>query len=503
MSYRNSAESSILDRKVTEQQYTKERKANAQKQFSYNKLVNEHAQNDHKTSKSKPVRPPQPKVDQKEDLLIDLSPLAECLSQNSAENGSISEYNAMCILDEPIDVPTFEEECYNTASNSLSPSRRAPPPYQQPPKYSNTYDIKTDYFESDSFDTTSLPDMSNTTCVDMVSKSVLRPDPIGAEGSHKVSSIYGNVLHLESDNAPTLNSHRNVAESHSGTIPKKFDRRFLLELEKDIYKTRSANFDANSTHSYIVKQDPRKDIIVPNSILTPFLQLESNKLQNLCAADISLAAPAKKNNIDPVTESTTAALIQKMWFESTEDVHSAKPLEQLYTNQNINHNFVAVANRPLVVAKDDSASVFPCPTEGPYSSLYDAIPDQSAMYDEVAFDDYLRPHRPAPLAPLSAQQLQRRRQTYSNLASSGGVDVAEKQKIDAFLEEAGPSVTFSDAICALNAVNWDHRLAIRHYRVEELLKLGLGSRQECADALTKAGWSTEIAGSILLEKQNL
>lgn len=139
----------------------KEKKSNAQKLFAYNKLVNEQKKQqqlqlqqsqNHNQSKSKPSRPPQPKLGPREANLIDLSPdeLLNLTLQQKAIGGPAR--NDICLLDEPIDVPT--ELDYQQAAEE--PEVRNPPPYQAPPKYTMTSSIT-----SDPFDTSHIGSLSN------------------------------------------------------------------------------------------------------------------------------------------------------------------------------------------------------------------------------------------------------------------------------------------------------------------------------------------------------
>ncbi|XP_055373158.1 activated Cdc42 kinase Ack [Condylostylus longicornis] len=238
-----------------------------------------------------------------------------------------------------------------------------------------------------------------------------------------------------------------------------------------------------------------------------------------------------------------------------------------------NHNFVAISNKPINTSSNttstnvyqkttnfynsipgDNVSVYGsdfydivAPTP---SSYYGQVPitsstqnlaqttstnatavasnnAQSVIYDEVSVDDFLRPHRPAPLAPpqLSAQQIQRRLekmkyhqqqqqqqqhqsqqlQQQQQLQQTGIYENAEKiqaenaQVLSLIKDIGDPTLTDSEARSALIANNWDHNLAIRHIKIDKLLRLGLASRSQCEQALFKTGWSIELAASVLLE----
>uniref|UniRef100_T1PEI2 UBA/TS-N domain protein n=1 Tax=Musca domestica TaxID=7370 RepID=T1PEI2_MUSDO len=138
---------------------------------------------------------------------------------------------------------------------------------------------------------------------------------------------------------------------------------------------------------------------------------------------------------------------------------------------------------------------------------------QPAIYDEVAGDDYLRPHRPAPLAPpqLSAQQIQRRleklkRQQEAQMEGSNNLYAPvpseferEQQKLQQMMQDLGPNAQEIDVRNALRAASGDTTLAIRHYKIDQLSRLGLANRSLCEQALQKTGWSLELAAAVLLE----
>lgn len=137
--------------KCTSEQYVKERRLVAHKQFAYNKLKPDqkntlNSSPKHNSNvKQKPDRPPMPNISKKteEGVLIDLSPEESSALGNL--NQSIGKTN-ICLLDEPIDVPTqgttsrdfiSESEAAWEVCTTQEPTRR-PPPYQFPPTYSNT-----------------------------------------------------------------------------------------------------------------------------------------------------------------------------------------------------------------------------------------------------------------------------------------------------------------------------------------------------------------------------
>ncbi|XP_058118561.1 activated Cdc42 kinase Ack [Anopheles ziemanni] len=257
----------------------------------------------------------------------------------------------------------------------------------------------------------------------------------------------------------------------------------------------------------------------------------------------------------------TNAVVQQLWMErnasyaSTSNGGGTGADQQLYGNLNQQqqqthvspqkmHNFVALSNRPTSTmlpnpATADTRSMHYGSTvdlSGPniYNSvyngsiagdvyqtvggdLYDVVaptpasmyervpttqqvynnvletqlnPVTPAIYDEVSNDlGDLRPIRPAPSAPLSAQQIQRR---LDRLAQ-------QDQQVANLMQELGDEANEEEARNSLAAVCWDHTLAVRHFKIERLCRLGLANRTRCEEALQKTGWSIQLAASILLE----
>lgn len=128
-------------------------------------------------------------------------------------------------------------------------------------------------------------------------------------------------------------------------------------------------------------------------------------------------------------------------------------------------------------------------------NYYEAITtneSQSVIYDEVAGEEMLRPHRPAPIAPptLSAQQIQRRleraqkEQMYGNvgLSTNGNVstiygnsnDLNSQQKIMALMKEIScdgcADATEQEVASALQIANWDHGTAVHQFKIDRLHK---------------------------------
>ena len=254
---------------------------------------------------------------------------------------------------------------------------------------------------------------------------------------------------------------------------------------------------------------------------------------------------SKANNLENVTATAatnTQSVVNRIWYErvANQSEYYAQPaLENIYSNQGIyqatplsatsvanasasasvtepNHSFVAISNRvitpkPANQMYASSASIYgsvtghniydsvaPTPStyygQIPLSHLNHANgqiysngnvntnPNPPAIYDEVALDDYLRPHRPAPLAPpqLSAQQIQRRLEKlkrqqesqndgHNSLYAPPPSDYErENQKIQQIMQDLGPNTQEIEVRNALRAASGDINLAIRHYKIDQL-----------------------------------
>lgn len=178
----------------------------AKKQFDYNKLKSDKQQNHQQTSnstsnKTKPIRPPQPKISntEKEGILIDLGEGSsfQNVTPTLSRPQAIHMSSMASILDEPIDIPT------EYTANSMEATKLEPPPYHSPPTYTNTYNIA---HNSDQYS----GNMFNTNALDPFDTSYLG----GVQKQSPVVNRYGANM----DQSPPLqNGQRNV---QSGAISK-------------------------------------------------------------------------------------------------------------------------------------------------------------------------------------------------------------------------------------------------------------------------------------------
>ncbi|XP_049295694.1 activated Cdc42 kinase Ack [Anopheles funestus] len=639
--------------KCISEQYVKERKSNASKQFSYNKLVNEnhskHQQHLVKDAKNRPLRPPQPQASTAtEGILIDLSsPNDEAtFGGGGAASGTVSAASSFrqvtSILDEPIDIPTEGEDHFgqqhhsqqheqqlqvaavvNYRSVSPVPSIAAklePPPYQMPPKYSNTYGIVHDStlnlsiatepdpfapqqqqqqlqqkqeplvtsdYESGPSSSISARDLMASIKRQQTIDQSVPPPSMGVYGNLRgsvsnINSNYGRVgTDLDGLTADMLSSFNNGASgsglsspgsrdvyndslevnvsSSSGAnvdngimspyggsttqlnvMPKKLGKSFLAQLEKDIYKQEpTAGNSMNSSVAYAARNSA-KDISLSKYDTTANLamsQIYANQANSIALAaslQQQLTLSPKKQNImhQHQSSSDTNSLVQQLWAErnnvATVPVGTETVQQQSHISPQKTHNFVALSNgaTPLqygsmaslsgpniyssvyngsiasdvyqtvggdlydVVAPTPASLYERVPTQQVYNNVSNQVSMAPAIYDEVSNElSDLRPIRPAPSAPLSAQQIQRR---LDRLAQ-------QDQQVANLMQELGDEANEEEARNSLTAVHWDHTLAVRHFKIERLCRLGLANRTRCEEALQKTGWSIQLAASILLE----
>ncbi|XP_064546129.1 activated Cdc42 kinase Ack [Drosophila montana] len=597
------------------QGHVKERKSISSKQFSYNKLVNDcgglQRRNavKHKMSARGPNRPPPPhqQQQQEEGILIDISPeMRPTAALAAGDSSSLQLDNSFCLLDAPIDVPTFAEAAAGTAYSSgpntptffneqpqfdfesaaaASPGRLQPPPYQMPPTYSNTIEFAQQLHKReqqtpvrDPFDTSGL---DSTAGALMLYSNAPAPEPVvvapvyGSPAARK--NLFGAGLangHANKENIPALESaamQYNLSnltlERHEVTTVQQqqqqqrqsqpasesvlLDKSFIAELEKDMYSGSNKaqeDYQRNSAQMYANKE------IVYKQNLTPLKNAAgSGNLSNHSSptSNGSQASPTpKQNNVETAAAAasvTTQSVVNRIWYErvaATSSEYYAQPpppesAEQLYQNQRqapqsqqpeTHHSFVAISNR--VVAPKSSVYASNASLYGSVASsggerydqvaasmagsaYYGQVPNGSgaAIYDEVTLDDYLRPHRPAPLAPppLSAQQIQRRldkmrqqqqqqlegaHQLYAPVPAEAQ---REQEKLQQLMLELGSAAVEQDVRNALRAASGDVQLAQRHYKIDQLTRLGVAGRSQCEQALHQSGWSLEMAAELLLQ----
>ncbi|EDS44029.1 kinase protein [Culex quinquefasciatus] len=474
------------------------------------------------------------------------------------------------ILDEPIEVPTEgDDPGYQVGyleQQQQVPTRLQPPPYQMPPKYTNTMNIGEVDGEPDpdlmasikrqqtleemdaAGPSTSMAIYGNVSRgavskinsnygkvsdLDDLSSSMIASMNSSSAGQNTSGSSYGSLsqglndsLDVNLSNLTLDNSEPAPPASLLNVTPKKLDKTFLAELEKDIYKHEPNALNNSHAYAAFKAHTSKDDTVASGKNLNANLHqiyannsVESFQPRRLYESTAQLS-PKKQNNTAQMTVDTNSVVTQ-MWMErntpstasSGELTYGNLPppgqspqkavahnyqLQQLQNQQqppaqNIYNSVYNGNDVYSTIGSDIYDTVAATP-----ASYYERIPApggqqiynnvQPVLYDEVS-DDLLRPTRPAPTAPLSSQQIQRR---LDRLAQ-------QDQQVAALMGELGEEASEAEARDSLTAVNWDHTLAVRHFKIERLCRLGVANRTKCEEALLKTGWSVQLAASILLE----
>ncbi|XP_055854029.1 activated Cdc42 kinase Ack [Episyrphus balteatus] len=383
------------------------------------------------------------------------------------------------------------------------------------------------------------------------------------------------VMQFTSNSNESLGaSLNNLSLESSGASEKMLDKSFIAELEKDMYKRPGSqtDFERNSSQMYANKEAMYKNNLTPlkninssppSNGASPKIKNErygsvivDNRNNSLYGSDVELRQKQINTEQQQQQQPSTTSVVNQIWYEKVagREYYSQPPVDfyqntfaqqqsgsEMLQQQQNNNNFVRPALQKTsniynsvptsvygVVPRDFYDSVAPTP-----STYYGQVPLNGGgamhagaaiysngaaaqlnpvIYDEVSMEDYLRPTRPAPLAPpqLSAQQIQRRLEKLKMQQENGeagaaatsiygSIEALENQMITSILKDLGPPATESDIRSALRASGGDPNIAIRFYKIDQLTRLGLANRPQCEQALQKTGWSVELAAAVLLE----
>lgn len=321
--------------------------------------------------------------------------------------------------------------------------------------------------------------------------------------------------------------------------PKKLDRNFLAQLEKNITKAESTNPNVNMNVNIrqpndlatVNAKEASVTTISGNALAhgqTYWMQNDTNtgaygmgqtqspskyNATNEAMKNMSTTLAKKTHNID-VCNMSGAGTNQTNTDSTIYGNHDANQMNGVAaTASNMNGAMVngdmAIYGNYGANATNGGQTIQPAVMGGGgtsdriyYSSnFYDSVA-QSVIYDEVAAEvEYmsrLRPHRSAPVAPLSAQQIQRRlekaqkeqiEQMYGNVSAhntySNGygptvprtdplvyeeINQNSQQRIQSLMKDISNDATEQEAKDALHAVNWDHNQAVRYFKIERLLR---------------------------------
>lgn len=561
-------------------------------QFSYKKLHNE------KLNKSKPERPPQPKISQpKEGVLIDISPEnGTSFPRPPSTNKDAS--NAVSILDEPIDIPQETDE-WHDALQTIN----QPPPYHSPPNYYNTSAIfvRENALEMDPFDTSNVyntslryysqisPTPATNTQTDTVVQNLSSHNNLNTVSSSScmqnfTSSNTQNVpkSYIQSDITNRCLNYNNldVAVSKSVVNPqkdvavaletsdltagiqeiklespteKKVDKKFLADLEKYLLgpstnntnNTNSSTTYTNSSTIYInnstiytnsnTNGSPIKTNNSPNYINSPNTDNSNNfySSNTISSTNIPIIDPPPPRNLKKVNndlqKNQSMQEINNLYANVNDTLASVNKSTNKYVINSEYGEFKS--NRrydPVYGTTDpyyDTASLYEAQPaisgSSPYYStnsnlatysgsrsnyneveeaVYHEIPEH--FYSQVP-DETLRPHRPAPPSPmvLSMQQIQRKIQQGQILSADAERLMTPEYRHNKIgqIRECVPDANEAECMHSLQMCGWDVTAAIKHIKIEKLVKLGLAGRPQCESALQRTNWNVELAASAILD----
>ena len=411
--------------RTVSENFTKEKKMSVNKQFSYNKLINEQRiQYDKQQAiknRQKPVRPPAPHVQPQEGILIDLSP-EEIRSMNLTlqNQATTSKPTTTCILDEPIEVPTEGQEFQPEEAHHM------PPPYTMPPQYLNENAV------SDPFDTTHIAPVES-----FYSNSSIQ---------RTVEPIYNNNLNRYAAN--------NTSESLNE----------LLSASLASLSLASGNQSENVNGQPVTPKKVEKQMLSEQlTVAKDYSQVKLNLDQLM-----SVSVPTTTRNYDPFSPIQTNQPFVNNNYSGTYANQSVNDARNSHYDSNI-YNSVAGDSVYGENFYDAVQSQTPSVIYDSTASVYSQQQQQQAIYDEVTAYDELRwqPQaaalRPAPAPPtqstlLSQQQINRRLEKINQQV----VELMNKLKCD--------NMTIDEAKEALEVSHWNQDLATRYFKVERLSK---------------------------------
>lgn len=285
----------------------------------------------------------------------------------------------------------------------------------------------------------------------------------------------------------------------------KLDKSFLAELEKNIYKQSSANVAANDSQMYA-----NKEALTVNQISSILNHNQNNQISKNLNNSLQFSPSTKQKNINTLNKpqqqfgyknyESTATFTNKQFSEHQGGAPSGPNIYGNYGTPT-STSTSTVANVYSSVAGDLYGSIAgdtydEIHQQSPIYSNYGAIPRPKSnlnanvnslsaidltntsrelgisynqqqhnqgpvIYDEVANDE-MRPIRQAPRPPsmmgtLSHQQIQRRMEK-------------QQAQVMALCQELGEDASEMEARLALEATNWDHIGAVRHFKVDRLFR---------------------------------
>lgn len=434
--------------KTLSEHFIKEKKTAANKQFAYNKLVNENRKPNEFSNmpqqqqqqlsmrnRPKPARPPLPSMNQPtEGILIDLSPdeihsLSMSMNLKSHTNAAIQ---MGCILDEPIDIPT-ELELEQQQQQQQQLSQRMPPPYPMPPSLSQYSNLNV---TNDPFDTTHIAPVENLYANSSVQLGGGEPIYNNNPSQYASTTSSASLNELLSASLASLSiATNNPNENINGQplTPKRVEKQMLSE------QLQSGSATKENTPVKTNLEQRMSNMATRNYDFTPY----------------ALQQPANNGNYSNnyVSQATTMNDARSMHYES--NIYNSVAGDSVY-----GENFYDAVQTPSVIY-ESTASIYN--NQQQQQALYDEV----AAYEEIAWRPQSAALRPAPAPPtqvspmLSRQQINRRmekmNQQYGRVA-----ELMNTLSMDNMTEE--------EAKEALEASNWNQDLATRHFKIARLSK---------------------------------
>lgn len=410
--------------RTVSENFSKEKKVAANKQFSYNKLVDEKQiyfdKHQGIKNRNKPLRPPAPQVPPQEGVLIDLSPEEICSMNMTLQNRfEKSTPTTTCILDEPIEVPTEEVEFQPNVEHNM-------PPYPMPPQ-----SLKTNAL-NDPFDTNHVEPVENFySNFSIPNKS----EPIYNNSSNRYApSNTSETLNelLSASFAPLSLASECLNENVNGRqlTPKKVNKQMLFEQllgAKDDIQVKP-NLEQLTNMS---------SLSTTTKGFNPFFPIQTNQ---------TLVSSNSRNIFNNDNDSTSN------YYDS--NIYNTVANESVY-----GENFYDSVHSSVM--SDSSASAYT------HNQQQQAIYDEVTAYDEITWQPQAAALRAAPAPPstllLSQQQINRRLEKINQKSSLIVIgELMNKLKCD--------NMTTDEAKEALQASQWNQELATRHFKIERLSK---------------------------------
>lgn len=485
---------------------------NSEKQFNYRKL-----EMANKTSKSKPRRPPQPKLDSnsttKDELLVDISP-NDCCGNLRLSNSMQVSPKSISLLDEPIDIPQEDFWPDDTLSVCSGPATFAP-------TYLNTAGFDENFIsQDDPFDTSQIDATANASRYS--SHFTLQPTP---NGSQVAFPSYSEVAKSNATATPPCNI-QNLTPSKIAINTKTciVDDTLIKELEKSLSLGKNSNItplepppqsSKKRNANYGQTNNLRLDPVCSPSTSFPKNTNVTNKTSNA-----NLYGSTKSCNItDPqkLTNLQYAKTSEFGEFKSNRPIVQSDPI-----NPHGSQNGMAASLYGNTMYNAQCETYRSQSVSNNVSSIYNNVPASQRLYNEVAEnvyseipenvyslvpDESLKPHRPAPPSPmvvlgqpLSMQQIQRKIQQGQLSADAERLMTPEfrSNKISRVRDEV-PDVDTDYCLSILQTCGWDVSATVKTIKIDKLLRLGIATRQQCEAALQRTKWNVELAASSIFD----